>query len=57
MAKCARCSTETGLYMNGVPICIKCDESPKEVAPSNAPPKRPAQAQDCQASPSKTART
>ena len=26
MAKCSNCGSETGLYSNGAPICLKCAE-------------------------------
>lgn len=26
MAKCSRCGTETKLYVNSEPICLKCDD-------------------------------
>jgi hypothetical protein len=30
MAECAWCGEETKLLMGGVPICVTCDELPKE---------------------------
>jgi hypothetical protein len=25
--RCAYCSAETHMYMNGIPICLKCDDN------------------------------
>jgi hypothetical protein len=35
MEKCAFCGTETELYYNGVPVCLKCEQEryPKKTKP------------------------
>ena len=30
MAECAYCKTETQLYLNGVPLCLKCSDQPRD---------------------------
>jgi hypothetical protein len=37
MAVCVYCGGETELYVNGVPICLKCSDE-RENRPSNKPP-------------------
>lgn len=27
MARCTNCGAETSLYVNGVPVCVKCDDA------------------------------
>ena len=39
MAKCACCGAETILYVNGVPICVDCDNQKPDA--QSPPPLRP----------------
>ena len=39
MAVCALCNAEeTQLYVNGVPVCLKCEEKKMQGAPPSIPP-------------------
>lgn len=46
MAQCALCGAETGLYSNGTPLCVKCDDERDRALPhwaSDRTPSMPAQ--------------
>ena len=38
MAQCVECGAETLLYVNGVPICSKCDDKAQKPPPTPAKP-------------------
>jgi hypothetical protein len=45
-AKCTFCGSDTQLYYNGVPVCLKCEQEryPNETSPPanrNKPPEKP----------------
>lgn len=45
MAKCYLCGAETVLHINGVPICVKCDEQTPEKNSVQAEPDKKPEAQ------------
>jgi hypothetical protein len=44
MAKCNRCQAETELYINELPICLRCDDDINDEKREQAPEPRPSPA-------------